>query len=90
MRFLIIFTIICSTVFAQNYYDAFLQGNYLEGIKDYPAAIQAYEKAIQFEPGFAPAYNALGFVYLEMKDLSQARHYFQKHWTSIVNMRWLC
>lgn len=78
MRLLILIITICSVLYAQTYYDYFLSGHYSEGIKDYPAAIQAYERCISLEPGFAPVYNALGFVYLELKEHAIARINFQK------------
>ncbi len=78
MRLLIIIITICSILYAQTYYDYFLSGHYAEEIKDYPTAIQAYESCISLEPGFAPAYNALGFVYLELKEHALARINFQK------------
>ncbi len=61
-----------------NYYFLYLQGNSFEDVKDYQQAISSYAQSIVLEPGFAPAYNGLGFVYLELKDFPKAKENFLK------------
>lgn len=59
----------------QNYYyqgyALFSQGNYYEAKK-------YFEKSIQANPRFSPAYNELGNIYKNSHDLATALHYYLK------------
>jgi tetratricopeptide (TPR) repeat protein len=74
----LVISMLISGVFAQTYYDYFLQGNMHEDVKEYDQAIVAYKQCITLEPGFAPGYNGLGFVYLEEEDFNTASQYFDQ------------
>jgi tetratricopeptide (TPR) repeat protein len=77
-KFFIVIGFLVSYVFAQTYYDYFLQGNMHEDVKEYDQAIAAYKQCIELEPGFAPGYNGLGFVYLEKEAFDTASQYFDQ------------
>lgn len=46
--------------------------------RDYAKAIQAYQKVIEIDPGYAEAYNNLGIIYQEVGDLDRALSSYQK------------
>jgi type IV pilus biogenesis/stability protein PilW len=46
--------------------------------QDYSKAIQAYQKVIELDPGYAEAYNNLGIIYQEAGDLDRALASYQK------------
>ena len=46
--------------------------------RDYSKAIQAYQKVIELDPGYAEAYNNLGIIYQEAGDLDRALASYQK------------
>jgi tetratricopeptide (TPR) repeat protein len=69
---------ILSLTTANDYYEYYKQGNFFEDIKNYTAAEKAYQRSIELEPNFAPAHNALGFVFLELNNFVQAKIYFKK------------
>jgi type IV pilus biogenesis/stability protein PilW len=46
--------------------------------RDYAKAIQAYQKVIEIDPGYAEAYNNLGIIYQEAGDLDRALSSYQK------------
>ena len=51
-------------------------GLYHQG--DYLKAIQAYQKVIELDPGYAEAYNNLGIIYQEIGDFDRALSAYQK------------
>lgn len=77
-KILLLCLVIISFATATDYYEFYKQANFFEDIKNYSAAQTAYQKAIELEPNFAPAYNGLGFVFLELNNYTIARQYFQK------------
>jgi type IV pilus biogenesis/stability protein PilW len=46
--------------------------------QDYSKAIQAYEKVIELDPGYAEAYNNLGIIYQEAGNFDRAFSAYQK------------
>jgi type IV pilus biogenesis/stability protein PilW len=46
--------------------------------RDYAKAIQAYQKVIEIDPGYAEAYNNLGIIYQEAGDFDRALSAYQK------------
>jgi type IV pilus biogenesis/stability protein PilW len=46
--------------------------------RDYTKAIQAYQKVIEIDPGYAEAYNNLGIIYQEVGDFDRALSSYQK------------
>jgi len=46
--------------------------------RDYAKAIQAYQKVIEIDPGYAEAYNNLGIIYQEAGDFDRALSTYQK------------
>jgi type IV pilus biogenesis/stability protein PilW len=46
--------------------------------RDYSKAIQAYQKVIELDPGYAEAYNNLGIIYQEAGDFGRALSAYQK------------
>lgn len=46
--------------------------------KDYPGAIDAYQKVIENDPQNAPAYNGLGNLYRDEKNYQVAQDYYEK------------
>ncbi len=71
--FLLFFAINFSQLTALSYLETYASANYYEDIKNYPLAIEYYQKTIALEPRFAGGYNGLGFVYLEQEQYQQAR-----------------
>ena len=57
---------------AQTVKDFYEQGQQAYGQGDYKTAIDLYEKSVELNPNFAPAYNALGLAHKEINtDLSE-------------------
>jgi len=46
--------------------------------RDYARAIQAYQKVIEIDPGYAEAYNNLGIIYQDAGDFDRALSAYQK------------
>lgn len=51
-------------------------GNFFFGRQEWPEAVSAYEKAIRINPGFAPAYNLLGYSLRNLGRLEEASKAF--------------
>jgi tetratricopeptide (TPR) repeat protein len=45
---------------------------------NYPAAIEAFQKALPFEAQPAPIYNSIGLCYYSLKDYAQALQYYEQ------------
>jgi len=56
----------------------FQQAVELENQGDVEAAIEAYERVIEADPGFAAAYVNLGTIYFAARDLRKAEHYYRR------------
>ncbi|MBX2924974.1 MAG: tetratricopeptide repeat protein [Chitinophagaceae bacterium] len=53
-----------------NYY--YYKGNYLNAIKQYPAAIENYDKAIELKPEFTDAFYSRGLSYYNHKNYNKS------------------
>lgn len=58
--------------------EQFQAGLQAYGRKDYPAAIEAFGRALQANPHNAAAASNLGYAYYDMGNLNQARYFQQK------------
>jgi tetratricopeptide (TPR) repeat protein len=54
-------------------------GGWYFGQQQYPQAIEQYRKATEIEPGFAPAWNILGYSLRQNGDFAGAEKAFQKY-----------
>jgi tetratricopeptide (TPR) repeat protein len=55
------------------------------GQQDYEKAIAEYQKAIEINPGFAPAYNLIGYANRPLKRYDEAEQAFKKYIELIPN-----
>jgi len=62
-----------------------LLGGYHFGQQDYPAAVDAYRKAIAINPSFSPPYNLLGYAYSLMEKYPEAEAAFKRYIELIPN-----
>ena len=60
-------------------------GAYLYGVQDYEGAIALLTKATELAPGYAPAYNVLGYSYREMGRHPDAKRAFERYIELIPN-----
>lgn len=54
-------------------------GNFLNGQQDFAGAAEHFTHATEIDPGFAGAYNSLGYAYRSLDDLDQAKAAFEKY-----------
>ncbi|MGB5353607.1 MAG: tetratricopeptide repeat protein [Woeseia sp.] len=54
-------------------------GNFLNGQQDFADAAMHFTHATEIAPGFAPAFNSLGYAYRSLDDLDQANSAFEKY-----------
>ncbi|SEA16714.1 Tetratricopeptide repeat-containing protein [Chitinophaga terrae (ex Kim and Jung 2007)] len=59
-----------------NAHPVFEAGQYQEELNNQAAAMQAYKQCIIADPGFEPAYMAMGKISLRKKDWKEAYNYF--------------
>lgn len=57
----------------------FLLGNAYFGQQEMPKAIQEYRTAVEVAPGFAPAYNLLGYAERQVGEFGEAERAFKKY-----------
>jgi lipopolysaccharide biosynthesis regulator YciM len=53
---------------AENFQELFQQGQEFYDQGNYQKAVEAFEKVVELDQNFAPAYNALGLAHLGLKD----------------------
>ena len=54
-------------------------GNFLNGQQDFAGAAEHFKHATEIDPGFAGAYNSLGYAYRALDDLDNAKSAFEKY-----------
>lgn len=54
-------------------------GNFLQGQQDFVGAAEHFTHATEIDPGYAGAYNSLGYAYRALDDLDQAKSAFEKY-----------
>jgi len=60
-------------------------GNFLNGQQDFTGAVEHYTHATEIDPGYAGAYNSLGYAYRALDDLDKAKAAFEKYVDVIPN-----
>lgn len=59
---------------------AFIAGTFEQfSNRNFDAAIQHYQKAVQIDPNYAPAYNVMGYAYSDKNDFNKAEEAFKKY-----------
>jgi len=53
--------------------------NFLVGIQDFEGAAEHFEMAVEINPDFATAHNALGYAYRNLEDFDRARAAFERY-----------
>lgn len=54
-------------------------GEYHFGQQEFELAIESYQRAIELDPSYSPAYNILGYSYRSLEDYDAAERAFQKY-----------
>ena len=54
-------------------------GNFLNGQQDFAGAVEHFTHATEIDPGFAGAFNSLGYAYRSLDELDKAKAAFEKY-----------
>lgn len=61
------------------YLPSYIGLRYYRNLRDYEAAAHQFERAIERDPDFSPAYKWRGYVALDQQDYATAEEYFQEY-----------
>lgn len=61
------------------YLPSYIGLRYYRNLRDYEAAARQFERAIERDPDFAPAYKWRGYVALDQQDYATAEEYFREY-----------